>query len=468
MRQLVICSFTLLIGLPAVGRCQDAEQVCPYAGKCRLQVRICCQKAEKCGQDAKKCCADATACQAKTTACECEAAACQCEQSACPCKAAARVADATACQAKAAQCQAKHTACACKAAACEAKQAACQAKATACKSKVTASDVEASACHGESATCHRSDAACAGCSGNEKIKHLQQAAKHLQAAGMNTEANLVLAEAESLRHDLLARKLAELERLQDEIHQLQRGAGHPQQVKIQLQIAEVLLTNLPEYMHALGIEAGEVASAFYEPIPNYPDSKTTARFTLHHCDRDSIGKVLDALNKQGLAKVLAAPTVVTTDGRVFSCRIGGHGAASAACKDKTQETECKKSQTQIDAVVDVLENGKLRLKLHPRCTLKLHPRCTTLAGSQCPEKCGTQVYETKTDCEMQPGTTLIMGGPIQQRLAPILRGTERLTEPYDVQTIFLVTPELVGAPPLVEEQDCPPPPTAQAPAATRK
>jgi hypothetical protein len=176
MRQLVICSFTLLIGLPAVARCQDAEQVCPYAGKCRLQVRICCQKAEKCGQDAKKCCAEATACQDKATACECEAAACQTEQSACPCKAAARVADATACQA-------------------------------------------------ESAACEKGHVACAGCSSNEKIKHLEKAAEHLQAAGLESEAEHVLAAAHALCNDLLAQKIAELERLQAEIHALERTAA---------------------------------------------------------------------------------------------------------------------------------------------------------------------------------------------------------------------------------------------------
>ena len=156
MRQLAICLFTLLIGLPAF-----------FFGVIFAQ-------AESTTSQAK-----APACQAKATACKCEATACQ--------------TNATTCQAAAIACQADSTA--------------CQAKFAGCKI---------------------GHAVCAGCPSDDKITHLQKAAKHLQAAGMELEAEHGLEVAKALRCDLLEQKIAELERLQAEVHALQRATGQLQ------------------------------------------------------------------------------------------------------------------------------------------------------------------------------------------------------------------------------------------------
>jgi hypothetical protein len=77
---------------------------------------------------------------------------------------------------------------------------------------------------------------------------------------------------------------------------------------------------------------------------------------------------------------------------------------------------------------------------------------------------GLQVQEVATDCEIEFGQTAVIGGGTQKRI-------HAKGEVNEVQTLFLVTPQLVNAlPPMEPPQPypAPPAPTAKAPPATLK
>ncbi len=238
MRQLTICLFTLLIGLPAVGRCQDVELFCPYLAKHGQDGKACCRAGEKC-------CVESTTHQVNLTADQTKAAACQTKTCACQAKVAACQANSTACESAAAACVAKATACQAEAAACQVAAKACQAKTVACPA---AGQVAVSECQGK-CSCKKGRAAGAGHSSDDRITHLKKAAKHLHAAGMKSEAKHVLAKAEALHHKLLAHKIAQLKRLQAEVHQLQHATARAQKVLIHVQTS-------PASLHKSGLRYG--------------------------------------------------------------------------------------------------------------------------------------------------------------------------------------------------------------------
>jgi Flp pilus assembly secretin CpaC len=81
-----------------------------------------------------------------------------------------------------------------------------------------------------------------------------------------------------------------------------------------------------------------------------------------------------------------------------------------------------------------------------------------------------QVRELNTDCELELGKTAVISGLLQQHVDHKHPGNQ----PDEVETLFLITPELVDAaspleqPKSAEAPKPVPAPTAWAPAATRR
>lgn len=266
MRQLVVFVFAVLITWSAVSRGQQVEKDCPQKAKNGKQPACCETAGKQC--DKSKCNSEATGQTAALVAkagCEEDAKCCASKKKGCPDKA-ARVAGATkttACRAKedcgtgkseeklgiVTSCETKQAGCPCKAAAKVAKSTACQATATACATKTAACSAQAKACGVVSVACP-SDEAC-GCGTackcshqppshaeqaiHDKITHIKQAARHLHAAGLNQEAEHVLAKAIRAHHKLLEHKIAQLKRLQGEIDKLHHVAARNARVQVSVQ-----------------------------------------------------------------------------------------------------------------------------------------------------------------------------------------------------------------------------------------
>jgi hypothetical protein len=290
--------------------------------------------------------------------------------------------------------------------ACEAQSACGKAcDATACKSgKSCCQQGEQVAVCGRKSPCCQS--ACdVACQPQDRLAHLEQAVKHLEAAGLADEAQRVAEHAHQLRRELLARKLNELSRLQLEVQALSSETHKPQQVLIKLQVVEVSLTKLRE----LGLEL--------------PDDWSG----------NGIVGLIESLRRENIAKVLAAPNLVTVSGRAVSYFVGGEVPAPG----KSGATE--EVGTRLDAVVTLLADDKARLWIRPRVsTVDAKPAGKDAAISR------LRVHEIDTTCEVVLGQTAVIGGMVKNRIHADASHNA-------VQTLFLVTLERVDAlPPTAE------------------
>jgi hypothetical protein len=181
MRKVALGLLAFSIVLVAVARSDEAKHACSDAKACCKAGTKSCQSHGKCSQDAsceaakpghtaRQCCADDAACQTD-----------------CPCRGAA-------------------DSCAARAVACAAGAAAC-ATDSVCEEEV--------------------EADCSGCCLTSKIAHLEKASEHLHAAGLEAEADHVLALAHTLKHDLIVEKIAQIRRLQAELHILTGATDAP-------------------------------------------------------------------------------------------------------------------------------------------------------------------------------------------------------------------------------------------------
>ena len=360
----------------------------------------------------------------------------------------------------------------------EADSAANQAKATACQAEAAACQTNATACESAAAACQAKwprykigNVACADCPSDERIKHLQEGAKHLHAAGMEPEAKRALALAEALHHELLAHKNAEIKRLQAQIQQLQHAPIRQQQVILHVQIAEVCVAKLQE----LGLRLpGAAGTLFDRQKADGSDDVSSAAITLHHCDPEAVAEFNDAARKENILQVLAEPTLVSVTGRPFSYTCGGEIPTPHVNPDKSIQFNFKQVGTQIDGVANVLENGNIRLDIRARFATLNTDLGVEVDGVKVP---GVRVRQVDTCCDVEPGKTVVIGGPLQRCFAASKIGRKIINERSDVQMFFAFTPQLVDALPPADESDSPevydapkpvPAPTAQAPAATRK
>lgn len=404
--------------------CQANQNAC----QCELSARLAeaaarRKKAEACQAKATAlaakaaCCADAGACLAKGESCQKVASACQSEDACCQKK--ASVAKATCCQkeasvAQGACCQTETNVCQAEVPCCEKVAGARQATGSCCQSNLAARDQESACCQNDAVACDSAapccksnatheiaDIVCRECPADTKLKHLRQAAHHLQAAGLKSEAERVQALAEATRRDLLAKKIAELQRIQAEIAKLNHDAAGPQQVLMHVKIVELSRTKLQKLGFSL------------------------PRAGIDLCDPEEANQLVEGLCEQGVLKVLAAPDVVTVDGRECSYRIGAE-----ACSGGT--THCRRPTTEVDTLPTLLEDGKIRLEIRVHHS---EPDTKSLTGVR------TRMIDVGRDFVL--GKTAVIGGLVQQR-EPENACSEAGEE---VETVLFITPEIVKAAP---------------------
>jgi hypothetical protein len=452
MRLITRVLLVVLLALPAMVRGQDAQSECPA-----------CKSGDKAA--ACKAC-DKSPCKAAETAaaCKCEkAAACKCEKSAAAC---------TACQAAAA-CKACDKACAC---ASSEKTAACGCgKECACKDQSTATACACSNCACSKGTacaaCAKAGCTKCCCDLEAKISHLQHAAAHLQAAGLGDAAQPIREHAERLCQQLLAQKDLQLERLQAEVRQLRlcvQVAGHTlpppcpkpeaiatdepccsKQVMMKVQLVEVSSAGLKKVSSQCSCLAEKIA-ALGLPVEECCDGKCPSReaITNHLCDPKEVAEVLEALNREHVVKVVAAPTLVTVSGRPMTMIVGDEVPCPPVKPGQTGDVKFRHVGTRIDAVPILLGGDKIRIEVRPQIS-ELDP---ALGAS------GFRIREIDTGVEMKLGQTAVFSGPVQERVCKELHANGEVTAKRDqIHTLFTLTPEVV------EARTVPLPPTAHLP-----
>lgn len=409
-----------------------------------------CAKTAVC--EKKSACESAAGCEtacAKTKAC-CEAtAACE-NASACAkaCNKSATCSKATPCEtaagcpgtvcAAAGECpQVIATDCA---SACESGNC-CQAKAA---KLAVASDETCEGAAGDAGNCCQSkEGTTISRVSHQQLEHLTKAAQHLAAAGLADEAECVRGMAAEVRQELIALMTENIANLQAEIAALggeyesecakvdskhdeaQTEPREPlavapprskpaKQVAMNLKVVEVSLNN----MRDLGFDF-----AFLARISEEKGSVRSMTFSV--AQPAAMDSLVSGLQREHLAKVMAWPTVVTADGGSF-------------------EVKHQESGAHLDVQAKLLDDNRVRVDICPRAPQP---------GAPVEQVRGAKRHEIDTRFEMELGKTAVLGGYVQERVMMErlvgLKSSETREVRNQVQTLFLVTPELVETDPAV-------------------
>ncbi len=172
-------------------------------------------------------------------------------------------------------------------------------------------------------------------------------------------------------------------------------------------------------------------------------------------DHNVFNAFFDALKEEGLLKILAEPTVVTTNGRPATLLSGGEFPILVPQSLGTVSIEWREFGTRLEAVPVILGNGRLRLELQPEVSERDFSNSVNVQGLTVP---GLTTRRVNTQVEMKFGQTLVIGGLIANRRTaetykvpilgelPWIGAAFRRVRYDDVETelIVMVTPELVA------------------------
>lgn len=152
--------------------------------------------------------------------------------------------------------------------------------------------------------------------------------------------------------------------------------------------------------------------------------------------------ILEALQKDGLARVLSSPVLVIANGQAAHYHVGGEIPVVTVGPDGQTREDWRPYGTKLDIVPMLFENGRLQLhiwydvsELEPAQTPGLPPAIRSLVA-------------ISTHVELSSGQTCLLNGPRQKRKTlqsePGPSGAPKeVPREEDVVTLVLVTPELV-------------------------
>jgi pilus assembly protein CpaC len=164
--------------------------------------------------------------------------------------------------------------------------------------------------------------------------------------------------------------------------------------------------------------------------------------------------VLEALQENQVAKILAEPNVVAISGRPAQFLEGGEVPVLVPQSLGTTSIEYKPFGTQVDFLPIVLGDGNIRLEVRPRISDLDESLGIVLQNVRVP---GFRTRSVDTAVEMHAGQTFALAGLIQRRVETENRGLPYLSDlpilgvPFrkteedvnEIELLILVTPEFV-------------------------
>jgi len=239
----------------------------------------------------------------------------------------------------------------------------------------------------------------------------------------------------------------------------------PRQVKLKVKIAELNRTALRELgVNFQRITDGDIISSIvgniapFGPTPGLPsvDAGTTQLFGIF--DEGDFSLVLNALRQNDLARILAAPTLVTLDGQPARFLAGGSFPFPVPQVNLGGGTTITIQFRDFGAVLEflpfILEDDMIRLDVEPVFSELNQATGTSVAGTSVP---GLNERSARTVVQLREGQTLAIAGLFQTRTTgtttriPLLGdlpgvgpwfSRNRITT-TETELLVLVTPELV-------------------------
>ena len=267
-----------------------------------------------------------------------------------------------------------------------------------------------------------------------EIEHLIKAATHLEQAGYDQMAadvrQLAAGHDELLKQRLLEAKRAQIAELQAELEQLQLSLRPPDagpKVVLRLKVLQLSMGKLREF----GLDLVSIRQLLNSESPSSLLD-----------DRGDIVQFLQLLETQGFAEVVAKPTLVTTDGRPASFRIGDTKPADpdASLVGGDSNTALRRAAhgTRFECTPTVISGGKIRLKVVFGDTTQRQlvdadsedagPELTQAESGQ-PDLSGNkgetslQFDPAETLIDVAPGQTLILAGQVSVPVAGATQAT---------------------------------------------
>jgi pilus assembly protein CpaC len=243
---------------------------------------------------------------------------------------------------------------------------------------------------------------------------------------------------------LLRQKLAERERLQKEISQLQVATNAAEKIRVHVRVMELDRTKLRQ----LGVDFAAIEereadqrtlSALSGKSINIPGMPSTGvdDFMFVSMNNQLLG-IFDALEKRGVTRVLASPTVVTIDGQEAEIKVGSQlaGPNQSAVPGAPQEFG-----TQLRVKPTLVGNGKVRLEVRPRVCQPNYQHTIVVDGRKLPS---CRIREIDTAWEGIFGESFLLTGLVEERTeSRRVSQTETKEEIHEVALVVVATPELV-------------------------
>ncbi len=295
------------------------------------------------------------------------------------------------------------------------------------------------------------------------VEHLRRAADHLEAAAVGPIAEDMHRQAERLRElageveeeatTHLSELRQQLEKIQNEIRQVEALTLGTQQVQLELKMVEIDLSAMRklgfnfEFLLDSGDKMHTVAGGGDANGWCFAHEKQAVAF-------------LDALISEKIAKVLASPTLVTMSGRPATILSGGEFPIPIPQKSGSMSLQWREFGVRAEVLPVILENGRVRLDIAPEISERDFTNAMTIEGIIVP---GITTRRVNAQVEMEFGQTMVVGG-LTSRVsdrsnctddAPVLHGIpvpghDRLfkqvaheEKPQEKTLIILVTPSLV-------------------------
>ncbi len=164
---------------------------------------------------------------------------------------------------------------------------------------------------------------------------------------------------------------------------------------------------------------------------------------------------IEALKEENLLKIMAEPTIVTTNGRPATLLTGGEFPIPVPQSLGTVTIEWREFGTRLEAVPIILGNGRLRLELAPEVSERDFTHSVDINGINVPALTTRRV---NTQVEMNFGQTLVIAGLIANNNTaevfkiPVLGDlpwvgalfSRKTFEDEETELVIMVTPEFVA------------------------
>ena len=263
----------------------------------------------------------------------------------------------------------------------------------------------------------------------ERAEHLREAARHLEAAGHDDAAALFREEADGLLAasiEMLNRKRAKLQQLQQEVADLERATGHYQQVLLQCRCIE------------LDEDALGRMQVVWNLLFGHEDADTSVGFPTGIHSSKEIAVLVDTLVFDGHAKIVAEPSLEARIGEPATYRSGGEFPIVIPDGQGNATIEWREFGVKLEAVAQILRNGKIHLEVAPEISERDFENSVEMNGSVIP---GIRVRRTNTSAEMEFGQSLVVGGYEPQEQAIQQTSTDDSPKRSRKTFLFIITPE---------------------------